>query len=389
MQRKRFIWFFFSLVLIAVCLDSCKHESDPVSPHNSLSFKVRWSKSYEQETSTDVEIGMKWCLSYLGAELPSGSFSKTLRWISSNTLMLDLSHAGFSSLAKTKLRHLTAIIKASEEYRITGSIDLGRFIALTLGSSNHYYAITGVSTTIEQFRSKYTFDPIKVALNKSTVSIGQRLIEVPVASNALEAAFVGYEGKGRIQDNTFVTYEFETIDVMKNGQLRVGIYDVFTNSLRHSADTIVSTGGKPAKCLWCHELNFNPSFAQDTAHIPGYYGVQQFQQMVNNYMALLDGYRATLRSDINFENKQEHQLMELLYISFMEPSAQRLALEWNTSVAEVKRIMNGLPTHIYSEFPFLGDLYFRTDVDARAPYQVVKVPESMRENSNYEPDFLR
>jgi hypothetical protein len=72
----------------------------------------------------------------------------------------------------------------------------------------------------------------------------------------------------------------------------------------------------------------------------------------------------------------------------MEPSAQRLALEWNMTEEKIKTLLAGLPVHEHAEFPFLGELYNRSEIDHFAPYEVLQVPEDAREPSLYEPDFL-
>jgi hypothetical protein len=50
--------------------------------------------------------------------------------------------------------------------------------------------------------------------------------------------------------------------------------------------------------------------------------------------------------------------------------------------------MKNLPAHVYYEFPFLGNLYYRSWADSLAPYRTIKTPESAREASAYEPDFF-
>jgi hypothetical protein len=103
----------------------------------------------------------------------------------------------------------------------------------------------------------------------------------------------------------------------------------------------------------------------------------------------LNNYRNALKSDIDFNKKQDHTFAELLYITFMEPSADRLSLEWNMNIADVKNKLTALPTHTNTEFPYLGVLYDRKDVDFLSPYEYARVPESAREFSEYEPDLIK
>jgi hypothetical protein len=99
--------------------------------------------------------------------------------------------------------------------------------------------------------------------------------------------------------------------------------------------------------------------------------------------------RSKLSSRIDFKRAQDHTYAELLYITFYEPSAERIAGEWNVPVAQVREALSGLPTHAHDEFDFLGpQLYRRSDVDRLTPYRVLAPPTDPREPSAYEPDFL-
>ncbi len=389
-MKKAVYWFLLFTILLMLA-DACKHEAEElVITEPELSIVLRWHKGYSAETAADAETALKWTLSYLGAALPAGSFKQTVSWVSLYEMQLNLAQAGFSENAQGYLKQLLHLLRTSDEYQQKKSIDLGRFIALTIGSSNHYYAITGAAGLFSLYPPQYIYDTTKVALTKSTVSKVHRLIEVPYAgAGALGLSYIAHEGTGRLDSNTFHIEEHEVIDVMANGQLRVAMYESATGRLRAYADQMVSDGGKPAKCLWCHELYFNPSFAGTMDDVPGYYTVNNFQQKVTATMTVLNQYRTTLNGDIDFNAKQEHAQMELSYISFMEPSADRLALEWGVSKAEVETIMSGFTTHIYPEFPFLGQLYYRYEAELKAPFKGVQVPTSIREPSTYEPNLLR
>jgi hypothetical protein len=72
----------------------------------------------------------------------------------------------------------------------------------------------------------------------------------------------------------------------------------------------------------------------------------------------------------------------------MEPSAERLSLEWNLSVTEVENLLSGLPTHINEEFFFLGDLYNREDIESLAPFSGLQVSSSVREESEVEVNYI-
>jgi hypothetical protein len=59
------------------------------------------------------------------------------------------------------------------------------------------------------------------------------------------------------------------------------------------------------------------------------------------------------------------------------------------SIAEVKSKLMGIPTHTHSEFSYLGQLYYRTDIEIFSPYYAIKPPNSAREKSLYEPNLIR
>jgi hypothetical protein len=140
--------------------------------------------------------------------------------------------------------------------------------------------------------------------------------------------------------------------------------------------------------LWCHEIKLQPNYTNSPA-ITGYYSRDEFGKMLNERMSLVNAFRSTLTSDVDFSNTQDHTKGELLYLSFMEPSADRLAREWGLTVEGVKTKLVGMTVHDYPEFPFLGnELYYRKDIEKFAPYSSIPVPEEAREASTYEPDFI-
>ena len=91
---------------------------------------------------------------------------------------------------------------------------------------------------------------------------------------------------------------------------------------------------------------------------------------------------------VDFNQTQEHTLTELLYISFMEPSAERLSFEWNMTLEEIEVLTNGIQTHVYEEFPFLGDLFYRDDIKDLGPFEGLEVSTSVREESEREVNYL-
>jgi hypothetical protein len=348
---------------------------------------LRWVKGYPQETKEDLITGLAWNLSFLGASLPIGSLESAVRWRNERTFSLTVADLGFSTEATQALKVLIVALKNTEEYRVKGGLDVGRFIMLTLNSSYHYYAITGAKRTLNEFRANFNFDNVQGAIINSSIAKGHRLASIAQGTDIYQIAFVVAEGEGSITDGTFQEVEFETLDIMPNGQLRFALYDKNGN-LKSSASPELTDAGKPAKCLWCHEIRIQPlNFMESVA---GYYTYDQFKSIIQDHQNILDLYRTLLPSDIDFTKKQDHTMGELLYISFMEPSAFRLAQEWSMTEPEVGSVLGGLNTHKHHEFPFLGDkLFVRKNVDDFAPYDVALVPEDAREHSVYEPEIVR
>jgi hypothetical protein len=379
------VWFLITTTLVCIFFYSCEYND--LVKDNSRTVRFRYIKNFEGETIEDVTTGIVWNLSFLGATWPKGSVSKAIVWESDASLLLHLNEAGFNAKALQAFDQLLNGIKESSEYKNTGGIDIGRFFALTLTSSNHYYAITGAQTSLEAFRSTHLFDSKKAGIVTSTVSLGERVIEISSASAPSGLAFIAQEGEGSIKDNSFHATSFEVLDIMPNGQLRFAIYDS-KGLLKTAADPLSTLAGKPSKCLWCHEISLLPLFSI-TEDIEGYYSSQEFESLIEARMSALKRYRSNLSSDLDFTKTQDHTLGELLYVSFMEPGIKRLSSEWRLPEQEVTIRLASLPNHENHEFPFLGNnLYDRHLVDQLAPYDVIKVPEDARELSLYEPDFI-
>jgi hypothetical protein len=369
---------------VALLSGSCADR--PPADDPDLSIELRWSRSYGGESRADVETGLLWTLSFLGAALPDEG-ADPLSW-RGTVLTLHLDRAGIDASLLPNWKRLLAAMKASEEHRASGGLDIGRFVALTLCSPNHYYALTGADTRFEQAYPRHSFARERTAIVESAVSHGDRLIEVAEGPTAADIAFIAHEGPGSISLGTFVVEEHELLDVMANGQLRFALYGA-DGALKPAANGTLTAAGKPAKCLWCHEIALQRPFDGRTS-VPGYGPLGEFERLVARRMDALRGARSRLASRIDFARTQDHTYAELLYISFYEPSAERIAREWNVPIGRVREALTGLPTHAHHEFDFLGEqLYRRSDIDALAPYGVLAPPTDPREPSAYEPDLLR
>jgi hypothetical protein len=373
-----------ALVAIGIVMHSC---TELTEQQEKFQLNLRWIRAYSNESKEDVVTGLTWGMSFLGASFPTGSVENGIKWKDQYRFTLDLSRIGVSAESLAVWVELISLIKQSDEYQQKGGIDLGRFIALTINSSNHYYALTGVSTDFKKFRSRFVFNDSLAAIVESGVAIGGRVIEIAKGGTLADMAFIAQEGAGSLPDGTFKSNGYEVFDFMPNGQLRFAIYDS-SGRLKTAGNPAFTLAGKPAKCLWCHEISIQPPFYAKT-EIEGFYSKSEFEAIVKQKMNLVESARARLSSDINFSRKQDHTQLELLYISFMEPSAERLANEWGIPSDQVRLMLQGMATHQHIEFPFLGaELYHRKDIEGLAPYKGLQVPDDARELSSFEPNFL-
>ena len=371
----RFICFIFLIFI------SCENDStsDLIDIEDtSTSLHLKWNKAYPDDTIDKSLIGLKWGLSYMGAILPSSSNGIIT---STNTISINIYKLGFSETAIEKLSKLHAKIIASQEYQTTNAIDLGRYITLLLGASEHYYEIIGTEKKLSNLLNNYTLKSEKGYVNNSGVSLEHRIIQFS-EQNGFNQVFLSEE----VDPITQEIYEYETIELLANGQLRFGIFDVNGNR-KNSADASHSNAGKPAKCMWCHESNIQQLFTPQN-DFAGYLSASALQNTLINYRELNRNLKFALTDGVPFSQTQQHTLTELLYISFMEPSAERLSLEWNMPLNQVQTTLSNLPTHVYTEFPFLGNLYNRSDIENLAPFKGLLVSSNVREPSTVEVNHL-
>ena len=384
------IWGAFAALLLLICCGCNRTNQYSTGADRDLVVNLRWIQSYPGQPRSKVNTGLFWALSFLGAKLPAGA--PILAW-HGDLVTLDLDAAGVAPASKAAWKKLLSTLKSSAEYRVMGGIDIGRFILLSLCSSNHYYALTGISRTYAEFRARHEFAPTQVAIVESGVARGNRLIEVGKNDSINSIAFVAYEGAGALKDHSFQKADIETLDIMENGQLRFGLYDL-DGHLKDTATPALTLAGKPSKCLWCHEINLQPPYRSVT-DLEGYYSTQEFSELVARARRIIGSYRTTLASKVDFTRLDDHSDAEDLYLSFAEPTASRLAAEWNLPKDDVQQLLakRNLKTHPHSAQlgdEVLGDdLYDRNDVDALAPYATIRGPSDMRESSSYEPNFLQ
>lgn len=398
LNKKTIIWLFVCLVLF----QHCSKQKISKTEQLDLEINLRWSKGYKADSPQNAELGLKWILSYLGAYLPKGSFEQAIEWTDETHFVLDLSKVGFGPQSEKVMHTLLKKMRESEEYSLMNGLDIGRFVMLTLGSSNHYYALTETPESLQAFKKQYQFDDKKYAMfaGESGIAVGERIVEIGLAKEVQDIAFVGLEGLEKsIEDlrngenvnskKSIVAEEFETLRILPNSLPHFALYDK-SGKLKVGATKDLSRAGKPAKCLWCH-LGLNPPFSGRT-DVEGFYTIKEFKNVVSAQGDLINSFRANIETELDFstkQNRETHTIGELLYLTFMEPSARRLALEWGMKPKEVRQLLKGIPTHVNDEFHYLDkSLYHRKDIEKFAPYQYLQVPESAREPSAYEPNFL-
>lgn len=364
---------------------SCKRSDNKIENGDQF-IRLNWYKSHKGETKENAETGLIWAMSFLGAKWPKESYNSALIWIDSTCIHLDLKNAGFSQKALEAFSPLILKLKQSDEYKKRGGIDIGRFIMLTLNASNHYYKISGAANRLNEYTQPYTYSPNKAAIKESAISYGQRIMLLPEGNNPFIWSFLSKEGSGDIEQNTFLQKESEVFDIMENGQLRFNMFDEKGDRLL-AANALFSSAGKPAKCIWCHEINIQfPFFANSSVH--GYMPLDSLKLRIPQLQLQLENARKTLNSVVDFNKKQDHVYTEILYISFCEPSAYRLAQEWQTTEEIVLTQLSKFETHTYPEFPILGSLYHRKQADQFAPYRSVTTPDLAREAGGYEPNLI-
>lgn len=381
------------LILLAasVLLGSCTYdhveeeEEDLLEAYSKIT--LRWIRNYPDETREEMLTGFYWGLSHLGAKLPKSDESNLIQWIDDDSFEINFNFAGFDTNAVTALSKLNKVLVNSEEYEEMDGIDLGRYIMLTINSSNHYFKITGISETLDDFTNRYNL-PYKVAhVDNSSIATADRVLGISNATQHDEVAYVASEGLGELSDGTFEIDEHETLDVMDNGQIRFGLFDL-DGELKAAASADITIAGKPAKCMWCHESTIQRFFVQN----PLYEEVMTADEFLSirlDYHELIDIQRAFVGGLIKYENTQDHAFMELLYISFTEPSIRRLALEWQMTEPELETLLANESTHKNGEFGFLGQaLYWRKDIDKYSPYAFIQTPTDPREKSVYEPNLI-
>ena len=352
------------------------------SKKESYQIDLKWNKSYPDDTIENNVIGLQWCLSFLGSTIANDSISQGLTY-NDSLIFLDINKLGFSQTSTSFLAKLNYELKNSEEYKKTNAVDLGRFMAITIGSSYHYYRIVGIPKKLDDYYSLYKFDSLQGYINNSSVSYLHRIISYSNSSSKLKQGFISAE----IDSISKTVLEYETMEIMPNGQLKFGVYDV-NGQLKSSGNSNHTKAGKPAKCIWCHEVNIQPLF-NDQRNFNGFLPYLTLNDSLEKFNQSLQKKQDNLWTNKAIKNKKLHTFMEIAYISFMEPSIERISQEWSIPVEKVQDKLKKLKTHKHHEFNFLGDLYNRKDIDKIAPWKTLEVSSNIRNKSPNEINLLK
>ena len=364
--------------LLTIALISCTNATYDDIVEEDSNLVLKWNKAYDEDTLSKSITGLEWAFSYLGAILPNSNNGITSQ---NNLIEINLEELGFTTEVQQKINRIHNAVITSEEYQVTEAIDLGRYVSLLLGAPEHYYEITGVPYLLSEMLENYTLNSERGYVNNSGVSYEHRLISFS-EQNSFNQIFFCTE----IDPETGEILEYETVELMQNGQPRFGIYD--REGFRiNNTDPLHSNAGKPAKCMWCHESGIQPLFSEQE-NVEEFIPYLEFKDILIDFRNSHRTLQNSLFDGVDFEETQQHTLTELLYISFMEPSAERLSLEWGITVPEVESLLSELPTHIHEEFFYFGDLYDREDIEPFAPFLGLQVSSSVREESEIEVNYI-
>ncbi len=335
-------------------------------------IRLKWYQTHKKDSPENHLAAIKWCMAYLGSTITSDTSLKGIS-LEDSVIVLDIEKLGFKPKTVDYLSYLNRKWKKTEAYKAKNSIDLGRYISLTLGYATNYFTLVDIPKKLKKYKSKFTYDPMEGSVDNSSVSLVRRIISFSNNHIQNREFFLATE----TDSITHNVLEFETLEVMENGLPKFGIYTA--SGKRKEAGTLAfSNAGKPAKCLWCHESQILPLFRKQRDW-EGFLSYEDLRDSLKMRVERQRAHQDTLWHDRHFLKRWHHEKMEICYISFMEPSAQRLAQEWRKPLVEVKLMLEGIETHRHHEFDFLGDLYHRKDVDGLGPWKVVKAPESVRE----------
>jgi len=378
---RHFLHIIFSLLFLL----SCTNDKSKILMDEELlvlsdqDLILQWNKGYEDDSLSKSVIGLEWALSHIGA-LNTQSIYQMIS--GDKHIFLDINQLGFSKEAKKNLKILHRKLKNTEEYKKQGAIDMGRYVTLLIGSSEHYYRFVELPENYFDLLAQYKLKEEQGFIDNSIITKGHRVIKFS-EQIGLNQFFVAEE----VDENTGKLIEYETIDLMPNGQVRFGIYDE-NGDRKNSTDPLATEAGKPGKCMWCHESRIQPLFTAQQ-DFTNFLTFQELSDTLSYYRYAHVEERKSITTNVNYSKKQDHAFMELLYITFTQPSAERLSLEWGITINEVEERLKKLSPNIHPEFgAILGATYSRMEVDEVAPFKALSVSSSVREKALIEVNHL-
>lgn len=358
------------ILLLAGC--AADHVPDPGR------VPLRWVRGHDGETWRDARAGLMWSLSLLGAEPPAdgSALARVDAGADDATFILDLAAAGFDDRARAAMEDAVAPLLASEEVDQAGHMDLGRFLMWTLYAPGRYYGVTGACPTRAGWEADtLVAEPARYGVTTSFLVEGQRWVRFnPGPADVGGIGLLAIEGEGEL-DGNFVETEYETVDVMPNGQQRYAVYDADGDLIAAAAET---PAGQPGKCMWCHEVGIQRG-SPENAGVEGALSFDAFAGEAAAMDAVLAAWRGARATETDWSTYEVHEHGELIALQFLRPPPDRVAREWGVSRAEVDAL--GLPSAEDPEHPELGPLLWRADVDAAADlgWAPLPVPEDFRE----------
>ena len=325
-----------------------------------------------QLTRAQCKSGLLWTLSYLGATLPASASELALKWQSATQVVLYPDLIGLPSEGLKAFEAICDSLRKTTQYQRTGEVPAGAFVAVMVGCADHYYAITEAPKTLKAFKKQHRTKRVHYVVNHSAISSGTRHL---LFGRAMESGFWSLALNKKAGRESV-----ESIDVMPNGQLRFLIYDD-QGRLSATPREKDNSAGKPAKCMWCHEGQLQRPYNTEMN------AVGALVSAVDSKNIQLTAFRNALKSGFSFEPHGAHTYMEILYISYLEPTLLQLSREWQMKVEDVRFLLLINKRHLHPEFSFGDSLYTRSDVEHQAPYSIA-VPRDVREWNETDPCFL-
>jgi hypothetical protein len=351
-------------MLLFVLLSACAGSADPAAPgpdSDPVRVPLRWVRAFDGDTFERAEAGLRWSLALLGAAPSDALLVDVEVGPDEARFALDLGSAGFPDAARPHVDAAVAPLLASEEVALRGTMDLGRFLTLTLHSPGRYYAITGACATRGAWESE------RLGLSTGQVEVTESLLVdgtrwLTYASEPVDARGIAVSAVQAGED------EQEVLDVMENGFVRYAVYGPDGGLAPASAH---SPAGQPARCAWCHEMNLLRPAASDPAWAA-------LDALLDPWEDALLARQRAAAGHVDLDTYEVHEMGEQLGLFFLEPTVGRVAREWGTTEEAVRAL--GLPEHASSEYPEAGPLLRRSDVDAASPLPgaVLPVPEDGR-----------